>query len=90
MKKQSVINVDDAPAERLALSIEEAAWRLSVSPSFLRLEIARGRLRPVRLGRRVLIGESEIQRYLAAHAPAAACEDASSRGGGEEGHDGDE
>jgi excisionase family DNA binding protein len=67
MKKESVINADDKQAERLTLSIEEAAWRLSVSPSFLRLEITRGRLRPVRLGRRVLIGELEIQRYLAVH-----------------------
>ena len=67
MKKGSVINADDKQAERLTLSIEEAAWRLSVSPSFLRLEITRGRLRPVRLGRRVLIGEPEIQRYLGLH-----------------------
>jgi excisionase family DNA binding protein len=87
MKKESVISADDKQAERLTLSIEQAAWRLSVSPSFLRLEITRGRLRPVRLGRRVLIGESEIQRYLAAHASAG--EDANADGSGEEEHGGE-
>ena len=52
---------------KLALSLEEAAWELSVSTSFLRLEIARGRLTPVRLGRRLLISVSEVDRYLAEH-----------------------
>ncbi len=51
-------------------SLEYAAWRLSVSPSFLRLEIARRNIRPVRLGRRVLISESEIDRYIAANTEA--------------------
>jgi len=50
--------------KRLTISLEDAASRLSVSPSFLRLEIGRGKIRPVRLGRRVLISEAEIDRYL--------------------------
>jgi excisionase family DNA binding protein len=58
------INNQGPQSERLAVSIKEAAWRVSVSPSFLRLEISRGKLRSVRLGRRVLISESEIKRYL--------------------------
>ena len=70
MPERNVTNDEATRAERLALSIEEAAWRLSVSPSFLRLEIARGRIRPVRLGRRLLIRESEIERYLADHGQA--------------------
>lgn len=65
MKNRNVTN-EAIEANRLALSLEDTAWRLSVSPSFLRLEIARGHLRPIRLGRRVLISESEIGRYLAA------------------------
>ena len=65
MKNRNVTN-EVIEANRLALSVEDTAWRLSVSPSFLRLEIARGHLRPIRLGRRVLISESEIGRYLAA------------------------
>jgi excisionase family DNA binding protein len=55
------VNADD----RLAVSVNTTARRLSVSPSFVRLEIARGRLHPIRLGRRVLVGEAEIHRYLA-------------------------
>lgn len=66
MKNRNVMNKRIEEKERLALSLEDTAWRLSVSPSFLRLEIARGHLRPIRLGRRVLISESEIGRYLAA------------------------
>ncbi len=66
MEKQSINNPTNGKGERLAMSIKEAAERLSVSASFMRLEIARGHLRPIRLGRRVLIGESEIGRYLAA------------------------
>lgn len=65
MKKESVINRNAGQNERLAISLEDAAWRLSVSPSFLRLEITRGSIRPVRLGRRVLISEAEIDRYVA-------------------------
>jgi len=53
--------------EPLVISLEDAAWRLSVSPSFLRLEISRGGIRPVRLGRRVLISAAEIERYVAAN-----------------------
>ena len=50
MKKGSVTN---RPFEekRLTISLEDAASRLSVSPSFLRLEIGRGKIRSVRLGR---------------------------------------
>jgi excisionase family DNA binding protein len=68
MEREGVTGSKGDERERIAISIEATAWRLSVSPSFLRLEIRRGRLRPLRLGRRVLISESEISRYLAASA----------------------
>jgi excisionase family DNA binding protein len=51
---------------RGALSVAEAAGWLGVSPNFLRLEIGRGRLRAARLGRRVVIVRTELDRYLAA------------------------
>jgi excisionase family DNA binding protein len=56
-----------APIEPLAHSLHDAAQRLGgVSVSFLRLEIARGRLRAAHCGRRVLIAHDELLRYLAA------------------------
>jgi excisionase family DNA binding protein len=51
----------------LAYSLRDAAQRLGgVSVSFLRLEVARGHLRAVHCGRRVLILHDELVRYLAA------------------------
>ena len=67
MANQSVSRKSKYEHQRLAISVEETAWRLSVSPSFVRLEISHGRLRSLRLGRRVLVSEVEIQRYLAAN-----------------------
>ena len=64
MTKQNVSCRGDEH-DRLAISVEDAARRLSVSASFVRLEIARGRIRPARPGRRVLVSDAEIDRYLA-------------------------
>jgi excisionase family DNA binding protein len=50
----------------LAHDLRGAAQLLAVSPSFLRLEIQRGRLRASKLGRRRLISHDELVRYLAA------------------------
>lgn len=50
---------------RLALTKEEAADALSVCPRSIDMLIASGQLRPVRVGRRVLIAVAEIHRYLA-------------------------
>ena len=69
MTNKTVTHGNSLRSDRLTVSLEYAAWRLSVSPSFLRLEISRGNLRPVRLGRRVLISEAEIDRYVAANTP---------------------
>jgi len=46
------------------LNIEEAARLLGLSPWTIRLRIHEGRLNPVRLGRRVLIEPSELQRLV--------------------------
>jgi excisionase family DNA binding protein len=70
MKDKSVSTKTESQGDRLVVSLEYAAWRLSVSPSFLRLEIARGNLHPVRLGRRILISEAEIDRYVATNTKA--------------------
>ena len=51
---------------RLAYGVQELAQRLGVSPSFVRLEIQRGRLNSVRAGRRLLVTRTEIERYLSA------------------------
>jgi excisionase family DNA binding protein len=52
-------------AQKLGWTLEELALSLSVSVPFLRLEIKRGRLRAARLGRRVVLLDSEVRRYLA-------------------------
>lgn len=50
---------------RLAWTLDELARSLSVSVPFLRLEVKRGRLRAAHLGRRVVVLDSEVRRYLA-------------------------
>jgi excisionase family DNA binding protein len=46
-------------------SIEGAARILAISPWTLRLYIRKGKITPVRLGRRVLISELELTRVMA-------------------------
>jgi excisionase family DNA binding protein len=53
------------PVPKIGWTIEELARSLSVSVPFLRLEIKRGRLRAAHLGRRVVLFDSEVRRYLA-------------------------
>jgi len=45
-------------------SIEEAAETLALSPWTVRAYVRQGRIRPVRIGRRVLIELSEIRRVI--------------------------
>ena len=45
--------------------VQVAAKLLSISPWTVRAAIRRGRLRPVRIGRRVLLEESELERFVA-------------------------
>jgi hypothetical protein len=51
---------------RLAYDLRELASMLGCSVELLRKEIARNRLRPSRLGRRIVIARSEAIRYLGA------------------------
>ena len=46
-------------------SVEEAAGLLGISPWTVRSYIRDGRLKPVRLGRRVLVEEIELERFVA-------------------------
>jgi excisionase family DNA binding protein len=50
---------------KLGWTLSELATSLSVSVPFLRLEVKRGRLKAAHLGRRVVLPDSEVQRYLA-------------------------
>jgi excisionase family DNA binding protein len=65
----------DGSSERLSFGVTEAAAALGVSPGFVRAEMSSGNLRAVRLGRRVVVTRSELERYLAT-APARTTGDA--------------
>jgi excisionase family DNA binding protein len=54
---------DSAP--KLGWTVDELARSLSVSVPFLRLELKRGRLKAAHLGRRVVVLDTEVRRYLA-------------------------
>jgi excisionase family DNA binding protein len=49
-------------------SIEQAAGLLGISKWTVRSYIKAGKLKPVRLGRRVLLGEDELERFIAVNA----------------------
>lgn len=51
--------------EKLLWSVKEAALVLGLSPYTVRAFIRRGRLNPVRLGRRVLLESAELSRLIA-------------------------
>lgn len=53
-------------AERYALGVEEAAESLGLSRWTIRSYIRDGKIRPTRIGRRVLIEIAEIERLLQA------------------------
>jgi excisionase family DNA binding protein len=57
---------------KLGWTLEELARSLSVSVPFLRLEVKRGRLRAAHLGRRVVVLDAEVRRYLAEASSRAA------------------
>jgi excisionase family DNA binding protein len=46
-------------------SIEQAAGLLGISPWTVRSFVRSGKLKPVRLGRRVLLAEDELERLIA-------------------------
>lgn len=57
---------------KLGWTLEELAHSLSVSVPFLRLEVKRGRLKAAHLGRRVVLLDRDVQRYLAEASDRAA------------------
>lgn len=56
--------------ERMAVSIPDAAWTLSVSENHVRNLIERGQLKRVSLGRRVLVTMESIKALLSEQAAA--------------------
>ncbi len=54
--------------QRAAFGIDEASALYGVSPSFLRLEIRRGNLKSIRMGRRRLITTKALAEYIEAQA----------------------
>jgi len=50
---------------RALKSVDEAAGLLGISPWTIRGYIKTGKLKPVRLGRRVLLAEDELERLVA-------------------------
>jgi len=51
--------------QKLGWTLDELARSLSVSVPFIRLEVKRGRLKAAHLGRRVVVLDTEVRRYLA-------------------------
>jgi excisionase family DNA binding protein len=49
---------------KLGWTLDELARSLSVSVPFIRLEVKRGRLKAAHLGRRVVVLDTEVRRYL--------------------------
>jgi excisionase family DNA binding protein len=64
-------------------SIESAAKTLSLSPWTLRAYIRQGRIRPVRIGRRVLLSSGELQRLIEEGKSSAGCCQAIAEGVGQ-------
>lgn len=58
--------------EPLAVDVREAARLLSLSPHTIRAYISKGRIRAVRVGRRVLIPVVELERLVREGVPAQA------------------
>ena len=57
--------------DRIAYSIDETAHRLGVSRAFLYLEIDRGKLATVKVGKRRLVRVEDEAAYLTAHRQTA-------------------
>lgn len=57
---------------KLGWKLEELAQSLGVSVPFLRLEVKRGKLKAAHLGRRVILLDAEVRRYLAEASDRAA------------------
>ena len=62
MEKQLIFEVK--PAMRPLRSVEEAAELLGISKWTVRSYIKTGKLKPVRIGRRILLAEDELERFV--------------------------
>jgi len=58
--------------QKLAWGLNEAAESCGVSVAYLRKIIANGEIRPTKAGRRVLIADSELRRWLSDNGAQAA------------------
>jgi hypothetical protein len=59
------LDAERPSSPKLGWTLGELARSLSVSVPFLRLEVKRGRLKAAHLGRRVVVLDIEVRRYLA-------------------------
>jgi excisionase family DNA binding protein len=59
------LNSERPSIPKLGWTLHELARSLSVSVPFIRLEVKRGRLKAAHLGRRVVVLDTEVRRYLA-------------------------
>jgi excisionase family DNA binding protein len=62
---RSATNPEQKHVTPALLSVDDTAHTLGVCPRFIRILAARGELRVVRLGRRMLISQTEISRLVA-------------------------
>jgi excisionase family DNA binding protein len=62
--------IETTNTSRLAWKLGDAAIALGVGQSTLRKEVAQGRLKSVRMGRRILIEDSVLRAYVGAAAAA--------------------
>jgi excisionase family DNA binding protein len=65
MKKHTSYSGFEQPPGRLAYSIKEAAKAIGISRSSVYVEIAEGRLRVTKVGRRSLIFDADLNAWLA-------------------------
>ena len=65
---------------RALKSVEEAAGILGISKWTVRSYIREGKLQPVRIGRRVLLAEEEIERFVELHQEQTKAEPADGNG----------
>ena len=52
---------------KILYDVKETSAVLSISPQMVRRLVTQGRLRPTRIGDRVLVSASELQRFVKAH-----------------------
>jgi excisionase family DNA binding protein len=58
------MSMKESVTERIGFSIVEVGTMLGVSKGHVRNEILRGKLRPHRVGARLVVLKSELDRYL--------------------------